>query len=61
MARKVVTGSICMRKDLWEKVDNFSYKMDVSRSKVMAIILADYFEKEETQCRIKEESENVQP
>lgn len=60
MARKVSTCSVCMRKDLWEKIDNFSYKLDVSRSKALSIILADYFEKEETQCRTREESEAEQ-
>lgn len=60
MARKVVTCSVCLRKDLLEKVDKLTHKLDVSRSKAMSIILREYFEKEGNICRTKEESENAQ-
>lgn len=59
MARKVVTCSVCLRKDLLENVDKLSYKLDVSRSKAMSIILREYFEKEGVKCRTKVENENV--
>lgn len=58
--RKVVTGSVCMRRDLWEKVDNFSRKLDVSRSKALSIILTDYFERGVSICLTKEEREAEQ-
>lgn len=53
MSRKVETTSICISADLKEKIANECERLGVSRSVIIAIALAEYFERREADGKNK--------